>query len=79
MGMIRAAKLCRYRVDVLGVPRDTNFSQFVVEAATPEDAMEKVTKATGAKRLKAHPITKQTLILGWLAHIDEKVRLMLNM
>lgn len=77
--MARAGKLCRYRVDVVGARREDNFSQFVVEAATPEDAIAKVTRVTGARRLKAHPITKRTLFLGWLAHIDEKVRLMLNL
>ncbi len=76
--MVRAEKLCRYRVDVVGLSSEQNFSQFVVEAASAEDAMAKITAATGAKRLKAHLITKQTLLLGWLAFVDEKLRLMLN-
>lgn len=72
------AVMCRYRVDVLGIAPEQNFSQFEVVAETPEAAMAKVTAATGAKRLKAHLITRQTLFVGWLGYLDEKVRLMLN-
>jgi len=73
-----ARKPCRFRVDVEGMRRTDNFAQYVVEARDPEEAMAKVSAATGAKRLKVHPITTATLFLGWLNYVDEKVRLFLN-
>ncbi len=73
-----AKKLCRYRVDVIGIQRNANFAHYVVEARDPEDAMAKVSAATGAKRLRVIPITRSALLLGWVAHIEEKLRLILN-
>jgi hypothetical protein len=73
-----AKKLYRYRVDVIGQQRDQNFAQFEVEAESPEDAIAKVAAATGKKTLKAHPITSDSLLRGWLAHFDDRIRLALN-
>lgn len=71
-------KLCRYRVDVIGLHKEQNFSQFEVEAESPEDAIAKVAAATGKKTLKAHPITSDSLLRGWLAHLDDRIRLAMN-
>jgi hypothetical protein len=71
-------KLCRFRVDVIGIPKNANFAHYVVEARDPEDARAKVSAAVGAKRLEVHPITTATLFLGWLNFVEEKVRLILN-
>ena len=73
-----ADRICRYRVDVIGLQKNANFSQFVVDAESPEEAIAKVGAATGARRLKAHPITTESLLKGWLAHIADQVRLFLN-